>query len=341
MSVSIRDVAQRAGVSISTASRALNNKPDVNKEVRQRVLAAARELNYAANVHARVLGGGRSRALGLVIVNSADFFFTNIVRGVSDTATAHGYSIMVWNTDETVEGELWAHQMLRQRQVDGALIGSVQSGMVPLERLIAEGLPIVLLNRRLSGLAADHVLSDYRCGAYDATRYLIELGHRRIAHLTWHDDRYSVQERLAGYLDALRDAGIEPPPDFIIRCAVGMEGAYRGILNRLPELRPKPTALFVYNDYSTIGVLKAFHELDVRVPDDISLMGYDDMEFSRFLIPSLTTMAQNPYEIGRQGTELLIERLRDRDAPWTPRQIVLRPELRVRASTTPPGSDDE
>ena len=132
MSASIRDVAQRAGVSISTASRALNNRPDVNKNVRARIRAAAQELNYAVNVHARVLGGGRSRTLGLIISNSADPFFAALARGVSDAATGGGYSLIVWNTDEATDRELRAHQMLRERRVDGALLASMQSGEAPL-----------------------------------------------------------------------------------------------------------------------------------------------------------------------------------------------------------------
>ena len=338
MNTSIRDVARRAGVSVSTASRALNNKPDVNKDVRARILAAAQELSYAANVHARVLGGGRSRTLGLIITNSADPFFATLVRGVSDTATTSGYGIIIWNTDEATDLELQAHRMLRERRVDGALLASVQSGEAPLCRLAEEGIPFVLLNRYLESYPANCVQLDYRSGARAATAHLIGLGHRRIAHLTHGDDRYSAQERLAGYREALQEAGVPFSPDLVIPCTSRIEGAYRAVLETLPRLEPRPTALFAYNDIWCVGVLRALHELGWRVPGDISLMGCDDLELSGFLVPPLSTVFQDPYEIGRQGVDLLLEQLHGpSDRSWTPRRIVLRPELRLRASTAPLG----
>lgn len=338
MNASIRDVARQAGVSVSTASRALNNKPDVNREVRARILAAAEDLHYAANVHARVLGGGCSRTLGLIIANSADPFFATLARGVSDTATGAGYSIIVWNTNDTIDLEVQAHQMLRERRVDGALLASVQSGEAPLCRLSEEGIPFVLLNRYLERFPANCVQLDYRSGARDATAHLIGLGHRRIAHLTHGDDRYSAQERLAGYREALEEAGVPFVRDMVIPCASSIEGAYRAVLDILPGLQPKPTALFAYNDIWCVGVLRALHELGWRVPEDVSLMGCDDLELSAFLIPPLSTVSQDPYDIGRQGVELLVAQLRTpSDRSWTPRRIVLRPELRLRASTAPLG----
>jgi len=337
LNASIRDVARRAGVSVSTTSRALNNKPDVNKDVRARILAAAQELNYAANVHARVLGGGSGRTLGLIITNSADPFFATLVRGVSDAATGSGYSIVVWNTNEATDLELQAHQMLRERRVDGALLASVQSGDAPLGRLTEEGIPFVLLNRYLERFPANCVQLDYRSGAHEATAHLIALGHRRIAHLTHGDDRYSARERMAGYREALEEAGLTCVPDLVIPCTSSIQGAYRAVLERLPNLQPRPTALFAYNDIWCVGVLRALHELGWCVPQDISLMGCDDLELSGFLVPPLSTVSQDPYEIGRQGVELLLEQVRTpSDRPWTPRRIVLRPELRVRASTAPP-----
>jgi LacI family transcriptional regulator len=339
VNASIRDVAKRAGVSVSTASRALNNKPDVNKDVRKRILSAAEELSYAANVHARVLGGGRSRTLGLIITNSADPFFATLVRGVSDTATSSGYSVIVWNTNEATDLELQAHQRLRERRVDGALLASVQSGDAPLGRLLKEGIPFVLLNRYLEQYPANCVQLDYRSGARAATAHLIALGHRRIAHLTHGDDRYSAQERLAGYREALEGAGLPFAPDLVIPSTSGIEGAYRAVLEALPRLHPRPTALFVYNDIWCVGVLRALHELGLRVPGDISVMGCDDLELSGFLVPPLSTVFQDPYEIGRQGVELLLEQLTSpSDRASTPRRIVLRPELRLRASTAPPGA---
>jgi DNA-binding LacI/PurR family transcriptional regulator len=143
---------------------------------------------------------------------------------------------------------------------------------------------------------------------------------------------------MIGYRSALDAAGIEADPDLVLGCAAGgIAGAHKIVMEKLPALKPRPTAILVYNDHWTIGVLRALHELGLRVPADISLVGYDDMEFSRFLTPPLSTVAQDPYEIGRQGTELLIERLCNTAEPLTPRQVILKPQLRIRESTAPPG----
>ena len=200
------------------------------------------------------------------------------------------------------------------------------------------GIPFVLLNRYLESYPANCVQLDYRSGARAATAHLIGLGHRRIAHLTHGDDRYSAQERLAGYREALQEAGVPFSPDLVIPCTSRIEGAYQAVLETLPRLEPKPTALFAYNDIWCVGVLRALHELGRRVPEDISLMGCDDLELSGFLVPPLSTVFQDPYEIGRQGVDLLLEQLHGpSDRSWTPRRIVLRPELRLRASTAPLG----
>ncbi|MBM4458187.1 MAG: LacI family transcriptional regulator [Chloroflexi bacterium] len=334
MSISIRDVAQRAGVSVSTASRALNDKPDVARDVRERVLQAARDLNYTINVHARALVGGRSKTLGLIIPDSAEPFFAQVARGVTDAATRHGYSIIVCNTNEQAAPELQAHHMLREKRVDGLLTSSVQSGSAPVRRFLAEGIPCVLLNRCLADLVVDCVLSDYRQGALDATAHLYSLGHRDIAHLTWRDDRYSVRERVAGYREALEAHGLLFDPTRVLRTTPDADAIYQFVRTELVSLRPPPTAVFVYNDRFSVIVLKALHDAGWRVPEDAALVGYDDLEFARFLEPPLTTVAQRPYDIGQTGAEILLERLQwPEEQPWAPRRVVLRPELRVRASS--------
>lgn len=336
MRVTIRDIANRAGVSVSTASRALNDKPDVSVGTRARVLAAAQELDYTVNVYARALVGGRSRTLGLIIPDSGEPFFAQLARGVADVATSHGYSIIVHNTNERPEFELQAHHMLLERRVEGILIGSVQSGPAPLRRLIEAGVFCLLLNRRLDNMEVDYVLSDYQYGAYEATVHLCALGHTRIAHITGADNRFSVQERLIGYHRALAAHGIHPDPALVLRCQADLDSVYALVLRALPRISPRPTAIFAYNDKYCIAVLKALNDLGWRVPDDVALVGYDDLEYARFLQPPLTTIAQSPYDVGKIGTEILIERLEQPEGPQSMRHVILKPELRIRASSQPP-----
>ena len=284
MTASIRDVAQRAGVSISTASRALNNKPDVNKDVRLRVLAAAAELNYTANVHARVLGGGRSRTLGLIIASTSAPFLNTVVTGILDTVAANGYSIIVHNTDEDPQRELQAYQQLRAERVVGLLVTSVQSGSAPLRQLQEDGTPFVLVNRKLDDLDTDYALGDLQDGVRQIITHLYQLGHRRIAFLAGQMDRFPVCERWIGYREGLKAHGIPYDPA-LAPAWDEQDGCHRSAGPGLDASVPQPpTAIFTYNDWHAVAVLSALYALGYQVPDDVSVVGYDDLPFARFLI---------------------------------------------------------
>jgi LacI family transcriptional regulator len=335
MSASIRDVAQRAGVSISTASRALNNKPDVNKDVRLRVLAAAEELSYAANVHARVLGGGRSRTLGLIIASTSAPFLNTVVTGILDTVTANGYSIIVHNTDEDPQRELRAFQALRAERVIGMLVTSVQSGSGPLRQLQRDGIPFALVNRRLDDLDSDYSLGDLRDGVQQIITYLSQLGHRRIAFLAGQMHRYPVRERWIGYCQGLDAHGI-PYDSALVTNQDGSIASVFSQIESLMQLDSPPTAVFTYNDWQAVSVLRALYDLGYRVPDDVSVVGYDDLEIARYLTPPLTSMTQPAYEIGQAGAQILVDRLRQpAETSWIPRHMLFKSELVARQSTGP------
>ncbi|NPV06406.1 MAG: LacI family DNA-binding transcriptional regulator [Anaerolineae bacterium] len=326
---------------MSTASRALNDKPDVARATRERVLAAAQELNYTADAYARTLVGGRSRMLGLIIPNNGDSFFAQLARGVADAATARGYGMIIYNTNECPELELQAHRLMLERRVEGVLVASVESGIHALSRLIEAGVCCVLLNRRLEGLDLDYVISDYEDGAYQATAHLCRLGHTCIAHVTLEGDRYSVRTRLAGYRHALEEYGVRMAPELVVRCSPELASVYERVLQALPALSPRPTAIFAYNDLQCTPILKALRELDWAVPGDMALVGYDDAEFAAWLSPPLTTVSQSPYDVGMKGAELLIEGLEQSDERSSePRQLVLKPQLVIRQSSGPPAREE-
>jgi LacI family transcriptional regulator len=336
MTASIRDVAQRAGVSISTASRALNNKPDVNKEVRQRVLTAAGELNYTANIHARVLGGGRSRTLGLIIASTSAPFLNTLVSGILDTVAANCYSIIVYNTDEEPQRELQAYEQLRAERVIGVLVTSVQSGSAPLRRLQQEGTPFVLVNRKLDDLDTDYALGDLRDGLRKVIAYLCQLGHQRIAYLAGSMHRFPVRERLIGYRQGLEEHHIAYDPALVTTQDSSIDSVFPQIEYLMKGVNRPPTAIFTYNDLQAVAVLRALHDLGYGVPADVSVVGYDDLDFARHLTPPLTSMTQPAYEIGQAGAQILIDRLRQPDdASWTLRQLHFKSELVVRQSTGP------
>ena len=333
MTASIRDVAQRAGVSVSTASRALNNKPDINKDVRLRVLAVAAELNYTANVHARVLGGARSRTLGLIIASTSAPFLNTVVSGILDTVAANGYSIIVHNTDEDPQHELQAYQQLRAQRVIGLLVTSVQSGSAPLRQMQREGIPFVLVNRKLDDLDTDYALGDLRAGLWQIVAHLHELGHRRIAFLGGRMDRFPVCERWIGYREGLKEHGVPYDPALVPTWDEKMDSV-DGLVRELIQNPQPPTAIFTYSDWTAAAVLSSLYELGCRVPEDVSVVGYDDLPFARFLTPPLTSVIQQAYEIGQAGAQILADRLRQpADEPWTVRHVVFKPELVVRQST--------
>jgi LacI family transcriptional regulator len=334
MSATMKDIAKQAGVSLTTVSRALNNKEDIGKETRERILAIAQELNYAPNIHARALASGDSKTLGLIVADSANPFYAKIIRGVQDVCSAHEFGVILCNTNEQPEQEVRAHQMLHEKRVNGMLITSIRTGLPPLRELQKENIPFVLLNRYLESFGVDCVLNDNRQGAYEATAHLCKLGHRRIVHLTGAEEISSVRDRLAGYSQALREYGIPFDGQLVLHCNLRLKGGYRQAKTMIPAISPRPTAVFAYSDLLAIGVLKALRELGWRVPQDIALVGYDDIEFAPFMDPPLTTVAQLAYEIGQKGTEILLERINLPEGQvWTPQRIVFKPVLRVRVSS--------
>lgn len=339
MPITIRDVAKQAGVSISTASRALNGRMDVSDEVRARVLAAANDLHYTVNQHARVLKGAASKTLGIILYNTSSLTYNaTLTRGIYDIATPRGYSLMVYSSQGEAELELQAHQMLRQNHVDGVLINSVENGVEPLRQLEVRNTPFVLLNRRVKEMECDYVMVDYQRGSYLATTHLLELGHRRILYQLGAHDHAPTLERLSGYRQALQDFGVAFDPSLVVYAAKTIE-AYEPVLEAMKQLQPRPTAIMAYNDEAAILVLKALSDLGLRVPEDISVVGQNDLSFAPYLIPPLTTIAQSVREMGTSAMEILLQKLAWSDGqPWIPQQVVLEPKPTIRLSTAPPRS---
>jgi DNA-binding LacI/PurR family transcriptional regulator len=330
----IRDVARQANVSVSTASRALNGRDDVSKDVRARVLAAARELNYTANQHARALKGATAKTLGVVLSDTNAFSFNaRLMSGVYDAATPRGYSVIVcdsrWNAD--VERE--THRMLLEKRVDGILLNSVNSGAGPLHRLSAAGIPFVLLNRRLDEVDCDSVVLDYRRGSYLAAKHLLEQGHRRIVFQLGAADHPPTRERLPGYRDALNAFHVPFDPALIVYCDSLAETHLR-VLDVMGQLRPRPTAIMAYNDESALPVLKALRDLGLDVPREVAVVGQNDLTLAQYLDPPLTSVAHAVRDMARQGAELLFEKIDwPADEPWIPRRVAYEPRLVVRESS--------
>jgi LacI family transcriptional regulator len=327
------DVAAKAGVSVATVSRALSGEGRlVSAPVMERVQQAAEELGYHPNHLARNMRSGTSRIFGLVISDVSNPFFTAVARGAEDVAQAHGYSLVLSNTDENPEREAATLGVMTAERAAGIIIATTNENGEALRRSVAMGTAIVAIDRRIHGLPTDSVAVDNESGAHEAVHHLITLGHRRIAIVGGPSDAHTARERLRGYERAHREARLPLDPELVT------EGTFRetsglALTRRLLELPDPPSAIFSVNNLTTIGVMRALREAGRRIPDRISLIGFDDIPTAELLDPPLTAVRQPTYRMGAQAVELLIRRIEQPDAPV--QEVLLSCSLVIRGSAGP------
>jgi LacI family transcriptional regulator len=330
----LNDVARLAGVSSMTVSRVINNSGHIGPETRAKVNQAIVELGYMPNVLARQLRSKRTKTIALVLTDITNPFFTTIARGVEDTARAQGYAVMFCNTDESEAEEIEYVRMLIQRRVDGILLVPATDSSGSLQLLHKHGLPVVVLDRHVRSGQVDEVRTDSEAGAYLAIRHMIDLGHRRIAVLTGPADVSTSMDRVAGYRRALAEESLEPDSRYILFGEYNDASGFE-MTQRILAARPRPTALFAANNFIAFGAIQALREAGLSIPEEMSIAVFDDLPQGWVFDPFLTVVSQPAYEIGRQATELMLERLTG-EAPAEPRTIVLPSELIARRSTAPP-----
>ena len=330
--VRLRDIAERAGVSVNTVSRALTGKRDINAKTRERVRALAEELGYMPNMLARSLLRGSTRTIGLVVTDCTNPFYAGLIRAVENTLSSEGFGLLLATSNEDVDKERAALAMLRERRVDGLLLTPVDVAADHLRALLEADVPIVLLGRRPAGYEGPFVGTDNVTGARLVVRYLIALGHRRIAHLSRSHTASSADERVAGYRIALREAGLPAPRGLVHRRAATIEGGRQGAA-WLAGLRPRPTALFTYNDAQAVGAMLGLRDAGVEVPGGCTVAGFDNIELAELVRPALTTVAQPIHDIGRLGAQMLIDRLAHQVPGGT---MLLAPRLVMRESSAAP-----
>ncbi len=333
MPVTIKDVARESGVNISTVSRALNDEYGVHPETREHVVAIAKRLKYRPNRVARGLVTGRSNTLALIVSDIRNPFFAELARGAEDAARTAGCDLLLCNSDLDAGKQMeYVHSLLEKR-VDGILMNSV----AVLSRTQQQDLgkcpvPIVLLNRAASPKTFSTVCADNEAGGALAAEYLFRLGHRALAHITGPRHHGNLTGRVRGFLRAL--STVHCPEPEVRYGQNNFQGGYE--LTR--ELLAQPTgitALFAANDVMAFGAARAIYETGRRIPDDISLMGFDNLELSSVIQPPLTTIHQPKYEIGQAAVEILL-RLAGKNSDRTPEHRVLSVELIERQSCQAP-----
>jgi LacI family transcriptional regulator len=329
----VRDVADRAGVSQATAARALGGYGSVSGAARTRVLDAAAALGYQPNDVARALASGASRTVGLIVGDFENPFFATAARGLSDVVEGEGYTLLLANSDESLERERRAIQAFRARSVDALVICPVSDqSSVDLRGL---GFPIVLLDRVVRGLERDAVTVGNAAGATRAVQHLIDLGHQRIGAVTDTSAIHSTAQRLRGYRSALRSAGLPTDDDLVSVGNSSQEGGYQAALALL-QGPDRPDGIFATSNFMTAGTVRALRELGLRIGSDVALVGFDDTDWAELTDPPITVVRQPVMEMGRRAGELLLQRLRDPDAP--PQRARLATDLVVRRSAGEPAA---
>ncbi len=328
--VTMTEVAQEAGVSLMTVSRVVNKKDGVSDETRKRVLEVIETLGYRPSSIARGLVTKHTNTLGIVVPDIANPFFSSIARGAEQQAYAETYSVFVGNTNEEPERERVILESLEDKRVDGILLCSSRLDEDALAEMVERYPAVVLVSRRLDyDGCVGIVLIDDKFGGEIATQHLIRLGHRNIGLITGPQISHSTRGRFEGYKIALGQAGIPFNPDWVQYCSPvieeGKETAYQ-LLKQNAEL----TALFCHNDLVAVGALQACEQLGIDVPDDLAIVGFDDIDLAAIVSPALTTLRVDRAGIGRTAMRMLLAQIKD--CSETPQEIVLKPELIVRDS---------
>lgn len=330
----IKEVAKHAGVSVGTVSNVLAGTVPVGPDLRKRVEAAIRKLDYHPNHSARSLKTKQTKTLGMVIPDITNPFFPQIVRGAEDAALNAGYLVVTFNTDDRLDREKQALSVSRSRGLDGVLlvVAPGYGDISHIEALIATGKPVVCVDRVPPGVKVDSVTVDNVKGVRMCIQHLTMLGHRHIAIITGDLALQNARERLEGYRLAYCEGGLEINPEWIIEGNFRAETGYR-LAKELLLRGTRPTALFASNGMIAIGVLQALEEVGLKCPDDIAIASFDDLWVCSAFRPHLTVVAQPGYEMGFQAARLLTDRLDGRRSETSPVNIRLEPDLKIREST--------
>lgn len=330
----IYDVARRAHVSPATVSRVLNGRAKVDPVMTARVREAVRELNYRPNAVARNLRLNQTSLWAVIISDIGNPFFTSMVRGVEDVAQESGFSVVLCNSDEDPRKEAQYIAAALAERMAGVII-STSGGQAAISRLIEGRIPVVAIDRQMPGTKVDTVLVDNLHGAERATSHLIESGYSRIACITGPRRISTAAQRLRGYQQALRASGRSPTNTLVRFADFREKGGYQAMESLLKEKTP-PDAVFVGNNLMAVGALECLVDRKIAVPEQFGVVGFDDIPWAHLVRPSLTTVGQPTYDLGRAAALLLTERIAHPQRP--PSTVTLHTELRIRDSSAGPGN---
>lgn len=333
--VSIKDIARAAKVSHPTVSRALSNSPLVKGETANRIRQIAASLGYRPSAIARSLATKRTKTIGVVVTSIADPFIADVISGVEEAANDHGYSVFLANSNANPEREVKVVHSFHERRVDGILVTASRVGALYVPLLSQVKVPIVLINNQHPDETDEFIYSvtiDNIKASTEVMRHLVGLGHKRIAYIGDRGGFQSDIERLAGYRKGLAEANYPFIPELVVHGDGKPEGGGQA-MEQLLTLSSPPTAVFCYNDMSALGALRLLHGRGIKVPEDMSLVGFDDLAIASYTCPLLTTVSQPKQQMGRMAMEIMIKLLSRSDSRTN---IKVEGELIIRESTAPP-----
>ncbi|WP_187774018.1 LacI family DNA-binding transcriptional regulator [Sphingobacterium hotanense] len=328
----IKNIAEMLGISVSTVSRALRDAHDINPETKEKVLKLAKELNFKPNKNAAALASGSTKNIGVIIPFITNYYFSTVISGIQEAAYQLGYNIILFVTNDEEEREKQLIENLDLASLDGLLISlsSNSSSIEHFESLINEGLPLVFFDRVPNEINASKVMQSDFEGAFLATSHLIRKGYKRIAHLAGPESLKFTQERLRGYLSALKQAQIPVYEQYIIHSGFSPQHGYADT-QQLLALEELPDAIFAVNDRKAIGAIQALKDAKKRVGEEVGVIGFTNDPMCTVIEPNLTTVEEPAFQIGEQSCELLIKHIKNKQ--FEPRSVLIPCRLIARDST--------
>ncbi len=327
----IYDIAKKAGVSITTVSRVINNHPYVQEETRQRVKQVLEESNFIPNSNASSLVRKTTNTFAVMVPDITNNFFTTLLRGIEDKANENGFAVIFGNTDENSAKEYSYLQTFMERRVDGLIIDPVLEQSKNLKSIIKREIPLVLIDREINHLQIDYVGSNNSKGAEDLVHYLIGLGHRQIALVSGAPEISVYRQRMEGYKIAQQKAGISYDPKMILWGEKPNQETGYLLTQTLLQNAIRPTAIFAANNFLAIGAFRALREAHLDVPKDVSVVCFDAADTDGTLNPFFTSVVQPAHTMGQMAVELLLQKLKNRKSVAT--KVILEPQFVVREST--------
>jgi DNA-binding LacI/PurR family transcriptional regulator len=326
----LKKVAESAGVSVATVSRVVNDYKHVKPETRKRVSKAIKQLDYRPSRVARRLRKRGAQILGLVIADISNPYYSAVIQSIEDIAYANKYSMLLCNSNEEPKREQMHLDILLEEQVAGVIISPVDELCISCKSFLDQNIPVVAIDRRLRNLEIDCVLVDNILGAFDATSHLIRLGHQRIGFIAGPSHLTTGRERQEGYKKALLENSLGIDARLIKTGDFKQKSGYT-LAYELLQMKNAPTAIFASNNLMTLGALNAIHDMGLRIPQDVAIVGFDDLSWAPSLNPPLTAVAQPIYELGKWAVNILLQSISEKDRE--PVEIILKPSLVVRESS--------